>query len=144
MTYYILDNKIVPFEEPLSSEFYTHEPLTQSQAAFYEMYNCSVAEVLAMQLNPVYELTLEQAKVQKLAILSQEAFNIRSTSLPEYKLVNAALGIYDAQTVASIQQTVIAFRDEFYRLKTLVDEAETIGDINAISHNYYSLLLPSN
>ncbi len=82
------------------------------------------------------EFDLAEYKANKVSEFSLLAFDLREAILPEYKLVNAGLGIYDEATVLSYKLTVQAFRDEFYRLSGLIDEATTKEAIDAIEHNY--------
>jgi hypothetical protein len=56
--------------------------------------------------------------------------------IPDYQLQNAALGVYDEAKRAACQATVAAFRDEFYRLKTAIENATTLAELEAIKPAY--------
>ena len=81
-------------------------------------------------------ITLDEFKRERIQYYSRVAFQKRNSIIPDYKLQNAALGIYDEQTTANYKATVQAFRDEFYRIKALIEEAETIDEIEAITENF--------
>jgi hypothetical protein len=53
-------------------------------------------------------------------------------NLPDYKLANASLGIYDATTKSSYLNTVEAFRTEFYRIKGAIESATTKAEMDAV------------
>jgi len=59
---------------------------------------------------------------------SQESFRERQNILPDYKLLNAALGIYDSEETSKIKKLVKDFRDEYYRCKTEIEK----GNLNII------------
>lgn len=75
---------------------------------------------------------LEQYREDMINRMSQLAFEIRASLVPEYKIVNAALRIYDMETEEYIQSIIQQFRNEFYRLKASIEEAENIEEINKI------------
>jgi hypothetical protein len=77
-------------------------------------------------------LTLEETKEQTIARFSRESFSVRMSIYPDYKLTNAALGVYGETERESAAQLVQAYRDEFYRLKGLVDAAETVDAVAEI------------
>ena len=64
MNYYIIDKKIIGFENELVNELYNYQKLTQEQADFYELHKCSIQEVLNLALNPIYEPSLQELKEQ--------------------------------------------------------------------------------
>ena len=138
MYYYIIDNKITEFKDELDNDLYNHQKLTHEQGLFYREYpNASIDEILDMELNPVYEPTLEVLKSQRIDMFSRMAFDIRNTIYPDYKLINAGLGLYDQITTDKIILTTKAFRDEFYRLKSLVENASSKEELNSIQSQYH-------
>lgn len=138
MHYYIIYNKITAFKDELDSNLYNHQKLTQEQGLFYQAHtNASIGEILAMELNPTYYPTLEALKLQQIDRFSRMAFEMRDSIYPDYKLVNTSLGLYDQATTNKIVATVKAFRDEFYRLKSLIEVANSEEELNAIQAQYY-------
>jgi hypothetical protein len=75
----------------------------------------------------------QELKIKEFSDLS---LTIRGDFLPDYKIQNALLGIYDEQTTANIKYTVATFRNEFYRLKALVEAAHSLMEVLAIQANY--------
>lgn len=139
MEYYIIENKIIGFDAELDEQLYSYTKLDQEQKAFYETNRCSVYEVLEMKLNTVYVPTLEELKPSKINYFSDVAFQQRSDIIPDYKLINAGLGIYDEVETASIAETVRKYRAEYYRCKALVETAQTIEELNNIEFNVESV-----
>jgi len=136
MNYYIINNKILAFENEFDTTLYNYQKLNTEQSAFYELHKCSLNEVLNLTLNVPYVASLEEVKASKIQHFSNLAFEKRSIILAEYKLINAGLGVYDETETATIRQIVIDFRTEFYRLKALVEGAGTIAEIELITDNY--------
>ena len=136
MNYYIINNKIYVFENEFDASLYDYPKLSQEQSAFYELHKCSLNEALNLTLNVPYIATLEEVKASQINHFSNRAFELREIICPEYKLINASLGIYSEIESANIKRIVEEFRAEFYRLKTLVESATTIQEIEMITDNY--------
>ena len=134
MTHYIIDGQILSYDNELDTTLYNYPKLTKEQAEFYELHNCSLYEVLNLALNP--KPTLDELKQQKIEYFSQLAFEDRAKVLPEYKLINASLGVYDATETARIKGIVEAFRTEFYRLEALCKQAKSVEELEGIEANY--------
>lgn len=81
-------------------------------------------------------ITLEAIKTQLTEAYSKAAFQLRAQLIPDYKLQNAALGVYDDKQVAEIRATVAAFRAEFYRLKELIEKATSASALKAIEPKF--------
>lgn len=81
-------------------------------------------------------LTLEDVKKERIQYFSDLAFEKRRAIVPDYEMLNAALGIYDEQETAALKEIVRAFREEFYRLKNLIKNAATIEEIESIKDNF--------
>jgi hypothetical protein len=86
-------------------------------------------------------LTLEQAKQARLEHFSTEAIAQRRHILPDYKLLNAGLGIYDEQTVAGYKATVQAYRDEFHRLEALIEQTDSLDEIESVTARFPATLV---
>ena len=136
MNYYIINKKIIAYDNELNPELYSYPKLTDEQSDFYELHRCSLYEVLNLKLNEVYVPTLDEVRANKINYFSQLAFDERAKILPEYKLINASLGVYDATETARIKGIVEAFRTEFYRLEALCKQANSIEELNNIEANY--------
>ena len=136
MNYYIIKNRIIPYDTELDTTLYSYPKLTQEQSDFYELHRCTLQEVLNLKLNEVYVPTLDEVRANKISYFSQLAFDERAKILPEYKLINASLGVYDATETARIKAIVEAFRTEYYRLEALCKQAKTAEELEAIEANY--------
>ena len=134
--YYIINNRIISYDTELDTTLYSYPKLTQEQSDFYELHRCSLQEVLNLKLNEVYVPTLDEVRANKISYFSQLAFDERAKILPEYKLINASLGVYDATETARIKGIVEAFRTEYYRLEALCKQANSIEELNNIEANY--------
>lgn len=82
------------------------------------------------------EVLLDQAKDIKIGYFSNLSFQLRQELIPDYKLINASLGVYSEQERDSIVAIVGSFRNEFYRLKGLVLQAENIAEVEAITDQF--------
>lgn len=67
---------------------------------------------------------------------SEASFDLRNTVIPDYKLQNAVLGVYDEKTLASYRTTIQRFRDEFYRLKEAIESAKTLEELKAVKADF--------
>jgi hypothetical protein len=82
----------------------------------------------AQGLDELKEATLEQ--------LSRLSFELRAKLLPDYKLQNAALGVYDEEKTQAIRDTTKAFRDEYLRLEALVKKAKSAKELQGLKANF--------
>ena len=136
MNYYIIQNRIISYDTELDTTLYSYPKLTDEQSDFYELHRCSLQEVLNLKLNEVYVPTLDEVRANKISYFSQLAFDERAKILPEYKLINASLGVYDATETARIKGIVEAFRTEYYRLEALCKQAKSVEELELIEANY--------
>ena len=83
-------------------------------------------------------ITLDEYKSERIDHYSRMAFEKRIAILPDYKLNNVALGIYDEKTTENYKTTVIKFRDEFYRIKNLIEQAKTVKKIDEVKERFPS------
>jgi len=81
-------------------------------------------------------LKLPQAKAKKLLELSNESLQKADELIPDYKKMNALFAIYPEETKAQYAATMLAFRNEYYRCKALVDAATTIEEVQNIVASY--------
>ena len=136
MNYYIINNRIIPYDTELDTTLYSYPKLSDEQKAFYELHKCSLQEVLNLKLNDVYVPSLDELKQQRIEYFSQLAFDERAKILPEYKLINASLGVYDATETERIKAIVEAYRTEYYRLEALCKQAKSVEELELIQANY--------
>jgi len=136
MNYYIINKKIIGYENELDTNLYNYPKLTDEQKAFYELHKCSLQEVLNLALNEPYIPLLADLKEQRIEFYSQLAFEKRAEIVSDYKLTNASLGIYSEEETAQYKDIVMRFRTEFYRLKALVEACISIDELNNIVENY--------
>ena len=140
MKLYYINNKIM--EGDLDPELFDYPVLTKEQTDFYYANpGASASEVMNCQLIVPYVPTLEESIKFKVDAFSREAFESRERILPEYKITNGALGIYDADMTEQIRNTVNSFRNEFYRLKTLCEACTSIEELNAVHSDYGSITI---
>jgi hypothetical protein len=79
-----------------------------------------------------WEFDLQSCKIDAINYVSGMSFSLRQALLPEYKLMNASLGVYPENEKAAYLSLVLSFRNEFYRLKSLIESVSTAQEINAI------------
>ncbi len=80
----------------------------------------------------VPEMPLDEAKALLLEHLSQRSLELRAQILPDHKVQNAALGVYDEARTAAIRDTMAAFRDEYHRLEEAVQKAGSLKDLSRL------------
>ena len=143
MFYYIIDGRILGYETQLDPTLYQNIPMLNiPQSEFYEANpGATLDEVLVLTMRPAPPaMNLEEYKALRIGQFSDLAFEKRKSFYDDYKLLNAALGsIYTVEVNTDILNCVKAFRDEFYRLQNLVNEARSIEEIDSITDNYDSL-----
>lgn len=81
-------------------------------------------------------LQLDEVRQDAINYYSDLAFQKRRELIPDYKVQNAALGIYDDDRIADYKATVKAFRDEFYRVKEMIEKAGSVKEIESIVPNF--------
>ncbi|MCK4817344.1 hypothetical protein KA005_16360 [bacterium] len=81
-------------------------------------------------------LSLEEIKRDLIENLSLLTFQKRRELIPDYKLINASIGLYDKREISNLRATVKSFRDEFYRIKAQIDESKNLQEIEAIEPRY--------
>lgn len=84
---------------------------------------------------------LENYKKQIIQSYSDLSFTKRREVLPDYKLENAALGIYDEETTSNIKATVQAFRKEFHRTKGLIEKAKSLEELESVKVKFPKKLI---
>ena len=140
MKYYVINNRIM--EGDLDPTLFNYPILNSEQTEFYLANpSASTQEILDCKLIEPYVPSLEESIKFKVDAFSRESFEYRERVLPEYKLTNCALGIYDSIETEHIKNTVNSFRNEFYRLKTLCEASTSIEELNAVQSNYGSITI---
>jgi hypothetical protein len=86
-------------------------------------------------------IDLAEYKRRKLDECSELSFELREEIVPEYKLVNSALGIYDEEEANRIKATVQAFREEYYIMERQVEAAKDVLKIQAATESYFGSVI---
>jgi hypothetical protein len=86
-------------------------------------------------------IKLEYAKTELKQQYSNMSHLIRHSIIPDYKLINCSLGIYDKEYTKKIKKTIQAFRKEFYRIEKEISIAKTVDDLKNITPNFPTTLL---
>ena len=81
-------------------------------------------------------ISLLDFKRSKKEYYSDMCFKKRRDLIPDFKLENAALGVYGEDRLVSYRETVIKFRMEYKRIESLIENAETINDIEEIKPDF--------
>lgn len=77
-------------------------------------------------------ISLDEIKQQKKAYFSALALQKRNEILPDYKILNALMGIYDDASAAAYKKTIEAFRKQYHRLEEMIDGAKSLDELNKI------------
>lgn len=80
--------------------------------------------------------TIDQARARRLREFTDQALWQRSQLIPDYQLLNAGLGLYDAARVQSMRATVQAFRQEVQRLEKAAAKAKTVKALDALQPQF--------
>lgn len=122
-------------------------------AEFYERYDPATMEIahapddyvpakFAIKKGIVVDLearpaeTLAQARARRLDEIKLQALTQRTAIAPDYQLLNAGLGLYEADRVQQLRDTVNAFRTEVGRLEALIVKAKTVADVVVIEGKF--------
>ncbi|MEK6210040.1 MAG: hypothetical protein AABM64_06660 [Pseudomonadota bacterium] len=81
-------------------------------------------------------LDLAAMKAQAIEACSKAALELRAKLIPDYKLQNAALGVYDDDRLPAYRATIEAFRAEVHRLEAAIEKAKTLQDLRAITPKF--------
>jgi|GEM_PF-6201753 hypothetical protein len=95
----------------------------------------------AVQLAATTKESVAEARERRLRSFSALSLALRKNILPDYKLQNAALGIYDAEETATIRATVEAFRAEYHRLEKELEKARSLKTIEAVEAKFPTALV---
>ena len=90
---------------------------------------------VALELCKDYQMSEASLDIRKILLVnkvSDLSFSERETELPEYKLVNAALGVYSEAEKTAILDKVKAYRNEYYRVKELAENALDLKELDSI------------
>jgi hypothetical protein len=79
---------------------------------------------------------LPAMKAQLAEACSKAAFELRAKLIPDYKLQNATLGVYDDERVEAYRATVAAFRAEVKRLEGAIEKAKTLQELREIKPKF--------
>lgn len=104
-----------------------------------EIVEKSLQEMLDEKL-----ITLDEIKERKVDELSSHSLSLRNEILPDYKIQNALLGIYDDTKTEQYKKTINAFRGEFHRLKEEIQKARTLKALEAVRGNFPDKIVADN
>lgn len=125
------DGRIVEQTSADKAENNLIEPPPEHKIEEGEFLSASPAELLKQG-----RITLDEIRQQKKAYLAELALQRRREILPDYKIQNALMGIYEEGVMAVYKRTIEAFREEFKRLEELIDEAESFDDLEGIEADF--------
>jgi hypothetical protein len=86
-------------------------------------------------------INLEEYKTILVKNYSYYSLTERGRILPDYKIQNALLGIYEGEEEQRIKATVKAFRDEFYRLKTFIENSKDLKELDDLTVKFPEKIL---
>ncbi len=109
----------------------TVKPAPDQKVVNGEIVGKTIEELVADGLFSIDEL--KKIYVER---YSHEAFTLRQSLIPDYKIQNAALGLYDEKTAETFKNTINEFRNEFYRLKNAVENADSVQTLEAIKPDF--------
>jgi hypothetical protein len=138
MNHYIIDNRIISFENELDSSLYDYPKLTNEQSEFYELHHCSLQEVLNLELNEALELNIDDVRINKINEIKANANDL--LSITDYKVIRHRdqLDGAMATTLTHLEYLDLlaerqAIRDISNSLETAINLAVTIEQINNIN-----------
>lgn len=85
--------------------------------------------------------SIDELKASAIEYYSKLSMDLRQALIPDYKLQNAALGVYDDAETAAIRNTVKAFRDEFYRLKGAIESVKSVKGFKEVAPHFPTQLV---
>ena len=86
-------------------------------------------------------VSIEEIKEELHDYFSSLSFEMRRQLIPDYKLENVAIGVYNKDISQSYRKTIEAFRQEFYRLKEQIEKAKTIEEVEAIKPRFPEVII---
>jgi hypothetical protein len=107
----------------------------------FAIENGVVKDLAPAQATPSENLA--QARERVLREITNASLNARNQLIPDFQLLNAGLGIYDAERTQGIKNTVQAFRDEVHRLQQLVADAKSAKQLEAIKPSFPTAIIPA-
>jgi hypothetical protein len=82
-------------------------------------------------------INISNIKQDALEYYNALSFAKRGELIPDYKLENASLGVYeDKDRLSTYRETIKAFRAEYKRIEALVNSANSVEEIEAIKQNF--------
>ncbi|MBS4000734.1 MAG: hypothetical protein KGZ71_09670 [Desulfobulbaceae bacterium] len=74
---------------------------------------------------------------RKFAINRASQMSFELCKIPIHQQINAALGLYTPERCLYITKRIDRYRQEFHRLKTLIEKANTIQEIDNVLLNHH-------
>lgn len=148
--YYFINGKV----ETATTSLFNFQELTENQISNYLTGLYDVALInnkfdLILHVDPIFDIDFyKESKISEMSTLSLE---VAKTLVPDYKVNNCVISkiseemgstpIYTdwRERIIDLKLKSIYLRDEFYRLKSLIEHAETKEQIdNIVSSNKYN------
>lgn len=101
-----------------------------------KLINGKIADKSQAELIEDGLIKLDDIKQGMLELYNAISFAKRNELIPDYKLNNAALGVYDDRRMADYKVTIQAFRDEAKRITGLINGATSVADLEAIEERF--------
>ena len=100
-----------------------------------------IKDGIVVDLDPRPAPTLEEVRAARLRWLTDLALSERDRIAPDYQLLNAGLGLYDAARTQALRATVQAFRDEVHRVEAAIAKAQSVKEIESLKPVFPTALL---
>ena len=81
-------------------------------------------------------ISIDEIKQQKKAYFSGLSLQKRSEILPDFKIQNALMGIYDEEITTRYKKIIEAFRKEYHRLEKVIDQARSLDELDRIKAEF--------
>lgn len=81
-------------------------------------------------------ISIEELKRKLIEFYSFRSIEKRRQFIPDYKLMNCSLGVYEEEHINFIKSTIQAFRREFSRLKSAIASSQDPKDIEIIKDRF--------
>ena len=79
---------------------------------------------------------LDEFRRKRKAEFSALALQGRNEILPDYKIQDALMGIYDDAVAVVYKKTIEAFRKEYHRLQGVIDETISLDELDKIKAKF--------
>lgn len=138
---------VSPGDERDPAEFFPdYDPATMEVGRAPDGYvpvHFAIKKGIVVDLEPPPAETLAQACDRRKREINAQALTERAALAPDYQLLNAGLGVYDAERAMVLRATVNAFRSEVHRVEAAIDKAKSAKDVDGIVPKFPARLIDS-